>query len=172
MAANIVSSWVESRVGYSGGTLYKAVSTIAVATANTDAATKPTPRGLDVRRPWSLTISCSVTPDAQALPFEVWYGTADDFVMANGDGAGAMTATSGVFGKQLCDDIVLAVAALPYCFEFVPSNYPQALADIVTVAAIATGFRVRVPIMPYYAFNFNGGSTLAAETATFRILQG
>ena len=170
MAANTASAWTESRVGYSGGSLYKATCTVLADTANTDAATLKTPIGLNTRRPFTLVYSAATTPDAQALPFEIWCGTGDDFAVSNG--ASAATATSGVFGVQLCDDVVLAVAALPYAFQLTPSNFDGGnLANIVTVAAIATGFRCRIPIAPYYAWNLNGGSTLAAVVSTYIIFQ-
>ena len=172
MAANTVSAWTESRVGYTGGSLYKATCTVQADTANTDAGTLKTPRGLDVRRPWTLIFSAATTPDGQTLPLDLWYGYADDFVLTNG--ASACTATRGADFLQLCDDVVLAVAARPFAFSMVPSNYNDggAVADVVAVAAIATGFKARIPAAPYYAFNLNGGSALAAVVSTYIIIQG
>ena len=46
-----------------------------------------------------------------------------------------------------------------------------AVADVVTVAAITTGLKVKIPKAPYYAFNCDGGGTLNATTATWRIVQ-
>ena len=45
------------------------------------------------------------------------------------------------------------------------------IAPVITVAAIATGFKIKVPVAEYYAFNLNGASTLNAVTHTFRIIQ-
>jgi hypothetical protein len=169
MAANTPSVWTESRVGYTGSSLYKATCTVLADIANTDASTKPTPQGLNVRKPWSLILSCATTPDGQALPFEIWGGTSDSFVMSTSAGS----ATAGVYLKQLSDDVVLSVAATPQIFQIIPNTFQNdAIADIVTIAAIATGFRVRVPVMPYYAFNLNGGSVLAAVITTYTIIQG
>jgi hypothetical protein len=169
MAANTPSVWTESRVGYTGGSLYKATCTVLADAANTDASTLKTPIGLNVRRPWTLILSCATTPDGQALPFEIWGGTSDAFVMSLTAGS----ATGGVYLKQLSDDVVLSVAATPQAFTIIPNTSPNDnVADIVTIAAIATGFRVRVPVMPYYAFNLNGGSTLAAVVTTYTIIQG
>ena len=46
-----------------------------------------------------------------------------------------------------------------------------AVADVVTVSAIGTGLKVKIPNAPYYAFNLNGASTLAAVTGTWKIIQ-
>ena len=45
------------------------------------------------------------------------------------------------------------------------------VANVVTVAAIANGLKVRTPIAPYYAFNLDGGGTLNATTITWTIFQ-
>jgi hypothetical protein len=82
--------------------------------------------------------------------------------------AGTVAAADGSNYKVIYDDVVLAVSPLEYSFAFDPL---QQVADVVTVAAIATGNKVKIPVAPYYAFNLDGGSTLAAVTHTFRIVQ-
>jgi hypothetical protein len=84
-------------------------------------------------------------------------------------GANVVCANGAKF-KQIFDDVVLAVDDTPlaYVFNIDPD---LAVADVVTVGAIATGPKVKVPPMPCIAFNANGGSTLAAVTHYFKILQ-
>ena len=47
------------------------------------------------------------------------------------------------------------------------------LANVVTVAAVATGMRHNVPVFPYYAFELmaDDAATLLAHTLTFKIIQ-
>lgn len=139
--------------------------TVASTTAENDAYTLKTPAELDTSKPFTLLYSASATPDGQALPLDIWIGYDDTFAIS-GDGANVV-ATAGAKFKQMVDDVVLAVTN-PYAIKIDPS---LPVADVVTVAAIATGLKVNVPSAPYYAFNLNGGSTLAAVTHTFRIIQ-
>lgn len=172
MAANTVSAWTESRVGYTGGSLYKASCTVLTDTANTDASTLKTPIGLNVRRPWSLVLYASATPDGSALPVDLWMGYAADFVMSN-DGNPA-TATSGCVIKQIIDDAVLALTTRPFNVQFVPHTHDVggSVADVVAVATPqVNAFKSRIPVAPYYAISLNGASTLNAVTWTFIILQ-
>lgn len=172
MAANTVSAWTESRVGYAGGSVYKATCTVLADTANIDANTLKTPRGLDVRRPWTLVYTAATTPDGSALPLDIWMGYADDFVLTND--ANATTATSGAVCKQLVDDVVLAVAARPFVIQLVPHTHDigGSVADVVAVASPqVSSLKSRLPIAPYYALSLNGASTLAAVVSTYIILQ-
>ncbi len=140
---------------------------VAFTTAENDAYTLATPRGLiDPKLPWSLLVVCAATPDGQALPLDIWGGYGDSFALS-GDGANVV-ATNGMKLKQAFDDVVLAVTPLVYHFTFDPE---LPVADVVTVAAIASGAKVRVPKFPRYAFNLNGGSTLNATNADFYIIQ-
>jgi len=155
------SAWTEKTVNG----FYTAVSTVAATTAENDAYTLPTPRGLDPKKPWMLLYKADDTPDGQALPLDVWVGFSNNFALS-GDGANVV-ATDGAEYKSIFDDVVLAVDKY-YAFAFDPA---QVVADVVTVAAIATGPKVKIPVAPYYAFNLDGGSTLAATTHTFQIVQ-
>ena len=141
-------------------------NTVTATTAENDAYTLKTPKSLDTSKPWYLALTFSGTPDGSALPVEIWTGFSDDFVIS-GD-AGSITATDGGKFKQIFDDCVLAVSGLNYFWLMDPE---LAVADVVTVAAVATGLKVRIPYAPYYAFNLNGASTLAAVTGTWKIIQ-
>jgi len=145
---------------------FKATCSVTATTAETDAYTLKTPTQLDTTKPFHLYVSCASTPDGVALPLDIWVGHGDDFVLS-GQGA-SVVATSGGFFKEIFDDIVLAVGNVPYVFLVEPE---LAVADVVTVAAIATGPKVNVPSAPYYAFNQNGASTLAAQATTYTIIQ-
>ena len=146
---------------------YKVLTCTVTATASeNDAYTLKTPNSLDTTKPWYLALTFSGTPDGSALPVEIWTGFSDSFAIS-GDG-GAITATDGGKYKTIFDDCVLAVSGLNYFWLMDPD---LAVADVVTVAAVATGPKVKIPKVPYYAFNLNGASTLAAETATWKIIQ-
>jgi hypothetical protein len=157
------SDWVEEIVNDT----YTAVCTVVSTTAENDAYTKKIPAGLDPSKPWTMFYVAAATPDGQALPLDIWGGY-DPLFDLSGDGANVVATGTGAKLKQVYDDVVLAVTPLAYAFAFDPL---QQVADVVTVAAIATGNKVKVPVCPYYAFNLNGGSTLAATTHTFVVVQ-
>ena len=140
--------------------------TVVSTTAENDAYTLKTPAELDTLKPFALLYYASATPDGSALPLDIWGGYSESFAVT-GDGS-TVAATDGVKLKQMFDDVVLAVTPLVYSFTIDPT---LPVADVVTVSAIATGPKVRVPSMPYYAFNLNGASTLAAVTHYFIIVQ-
>ncbi|MBT6053629.1 MAG: hypothetical protein HOG49_43180 [Candidatus Scalindua sp.] len=146
--------------------MYRATCNVAFTAGETDAYTLKTPTGLDPSKQWSLTVACSATPDGEALPMDIWGGHDDDFVLS-GQGSNVV-ATNGAKLKQMTDDMVLAVTTVEHTFKIDPY---LVVADVVTIAAILTGYKIEVPIMPYYAFNLNGGSTLAAENCDFTIMQ-
>jgi hypothetical protein len=136
-------------------------------TAETDAYTLPTPADkLDGTKPFTVYHSAAATPDGAALPVDVWVGYDDSFVLS-GQGANVV-ANNGAFYKQLNDDCVLAVGNKKYAYYINPD---LGVADVVTVAAIATGYKANVPGAPYYAFNLNGASTLAATKTTWVVVQ-
>ncbi len=155
------SDWSEKEVNG----VYVASCTVVSTVAENDAYTKRTPKGFDPTKKWTLLYKADDTPDGQALPLDVWMGFADSFALS-GDGANVVAASGAEF-KSIFDDVVLAVDKY-YAFNFDPN---LAVADVVTVAAIATGPKVKIPVAPYYAFNLDGGSTLAATTHTFVIIQ-
>ena len=158
-------AWTESFVNG----LYVAKCTVVSTTAENDAYTLKTPAdGLDPSKQWTLHYTSSATPDGQALPLDLWVGFSDKFVLSGDGGTVAATADTGSNYKQIYDDVVLAVT--PIVYSFIMDPYQQ-VADVVTVAAIATGNKIKVPIAPYYAFNVDGGSTLAAVSHYFIITQ-
>lgn len=174
MAASTISAWTESVVGYNG-TLYTASCTILQAVANTATMTNKTPRGLNVRRPWTLVVYGSAAIDAGQTPvLELWGGHSDDFSPTNTtDGLATTAATDGAKILDLCDSVVGALSTAPYFFHMVPIvGQAQQVANVVTVAAIATGFKVGIPVLPYYAFGIQGDTTLDAVTVTYKIIQG
>lgn len=156
------SAWTDTTVDG----LFVSVCTVASTTAENDAYTLKTSTGLDPTIPWELYYTASATPDAQALPFDLYVGFSSSFAIA-GDGA-TVAATDGVKFKQIFDDVVTGVDPVSINFLMDPDAQK---ADVVTIAAVASHPKIHVPIAPYYAFNLNGGSTLAAVTHTFRIVQ-
>ena len=142
--------------------------TVLQTSSENDAYTLKTPSALDGSRQWSMTMSASATADGAALPLDMWAGYNDDFALSGNDTA-VTAGTNGFEIKQICDDCVLAVSTLKYSWIFDPK---LPVADVVTVAAIANGFKVRTPIAPYYAFNLDAGGTLNnAITVTWTIFQ-
>ncbi len=120
---------------------------------------------IDGTKPWVAFFSAAATVDAQAVPMEIWIGYADNFVIS---GDTPMVATNGAFYKQLTDDLVLAVTTNQHVFYMNPD---LGVADVVTVAAIATGYKINCPPAPYYAFAINGGSAISADLITVNVVQ-
>ena len=124
--------------------------------------------GLNPYKAFSLIYYAADTPDGQALPLDIWISW-DGHTEISGDNSTVACAVGAKF-KQIFDDVVLAIDDTPlaYVWNLDPD---LAVADVVTVSAIATGPKVKIPSVPYYAFNANGGSTLAATTHYFKIIQ-
>jgi hypothetical protein len=142
--------------------------TVLQTSSENDAYTLKTPSSLDGSRQWSMTMSASATADGTALKLDLWAGYNDDFAIS-GDSTAVTAGTNGFEVKQICDDCVLAVTTLKYSWIFDPK---LPVADVVTVAAIADGFKVRAPIAPYYAFNLDGAGALNnAITVTWTLFQ-
>lgn len=134
--------------------------------SETDAYTLKTPPELDGTKPFTVVLSALATPDGSALPVDVWIGYEDSFVLS-GQGA-SVVATNGARYKQLTDDAVLAVTTIEHAIHIHPD---LGVADVVTAAAILTGYKSNIPPAPYYAFNLNGASALAATTVTWVLIQ-
>lgn len=156
------SSWDEKYVNGQ----YVIECTVISTTAETDAYTLRTPKGLDTTKPFTIFYSASGTPDAQALPMDLWYGFRDAFALS-GQGA-SVVAASGCMWKQILDDAVTGVTTVKLGIVIDPA---QAVADVVTIAAVATGLKTKGATAPYVVINLDGGSTLAAVTHTFTIVQ-
>tara|TARA_R110002110_G_scaffold3483_7_gene17774 strand:- start:266 stop:808 length:543 start_codon:yes stop_codon:yes gene_type:complete len=157
------SVWVKT----SGSGFNKWECTVVQTTGETDSYTLKTPSELDGSRQWSMAMSAAATADAEAIPLDLWAGYNSDFAIS-GDSTTVTAGSNGYNVQQIIDDCVLAVTTLKYSWIFDPE---LPVANVVTVAAIANGLKVRTPIAPYYAFNLDGGSTLAATTITWTIFQ-
>ena len=156
-------NWIESSVGED---IWQAQCTVKQTASETDAYTLKTPLNLDPTREWTLTYQADVEPDGSALPLEIYAGYAADFAIT-GDG-GTIGATSGSKYADLFDDVRTGVPPLAFSWKLSPDLN---VADVVTLAAVTSGLKVKIPVAPYYAFNLNGASALAAATSTYTILQ-
>ena len=168
MAAQTVGDWTTSSVGRNGE-FFKATCQCTTDANNEILFTKKTPRELDGSKPWILIIAASAAQDGAAAPVALHIGYGDDFALA-GTTARA-TVTNGAMYGNITDDLGYAAAVLGMAFQMVPSS--SGLANIVTIAAVATGMRFNVPIAPYYAFELYAAdaATLLAHTLTFTIIQ-
>jgi len=162
MAANTVSEWV-AQPTQNKTAIWKA--TVLTDTANQQVWTKKTPAELDPTKPWMLVVSNSAELDGQAIPLDIYLGYSDKAALA---GTSAITATDAVKFQQLIDDIGYASPTVPRAFLFAPD---LRVANVVTVAAIATGLKSNIPAAPYYLFNCAGATTVAAVTVTFLLIQ-
>ena len=165
MAAQTQTAWTTTHLR--GFNVYSS-------TATTDANNEvnwslKTPTSLDTSKPWSLVVSASAAQDGAAAPLMLWGGYSDDFALA-GTTARA-TATDGVQIGELTDDLGYGAAVAGMNFAMTPGS--SGLANVVTIAALATGLRHNVPIFPYYAFELmaDDAATLLAHTLTFKIIQ-
>ncbi len=131
-----------------------------------DEYTLKTPAALDTSRPYTLFVSAAATKDGQAVPLDLWLGFSDNFVISGNNTS--VVAVDGAKFKRLTDDVVLAVGNVQHAFLIDP-NLP--VADVVTVAAIATGYKVRCAPAPYHAFHLDGGTALSADLVTWTIVQ-
>jgi len=144
---------------------FVASCTVAATTAENDAYTLKTPKELDTSKPFTVFVNTSAASDGAAVPLDIWIGYDDNFVMSGNDST--VAATNGVMFKQLTDDIGYS-AATNNAFLIDPG---LPVADVVTIAAKATGYKARIPSVPYYIFNLNAGSTMLAHTTTYKIVQ-
>ena len=165
MAAQTQTAWTIDTVNG-----FKIMSSTSTTDANNEVNwSLKTPVELDTSKPWSLIVSASAAQDGAAAPLMIWGGFSDDFALA-GTTARA-TATDGVQLGELTDDLGYAAAVLGVHFAMNPGS--TGLANVVTIAAVATGLRHNVPIFPYYAFELmaDDAATLLAHTLTFKIIQ-
>jgi len=165
MAVQTISAWSGDTVN--GVSIY-------TCTAYTDANnevnyTLRTGDWLDPSKPWSLVVSADAAQDGAAAPLMVWGGFADDFAISGT--TARCTATNGAQIGELTDDLGYAAAVGGMNFKMTPSS--SGLADVVTIAAVASGMRFNMPVFPYYAFELmaDDAVTLLAHTLTFKIVQ-
>jgi len=166
VAPTTQSAWVSKTVNNH----FTSVCTVLADATKNDSYTLQTPAGLDTNRPFTVSVTFSGTPDGEALPIDIWASWSDDGAL---DAEDPPTSTTAVKVKQILDDCVLAVSGLQYTVAIVPHSGGSTLnkADNVAVATLSTGLTANVVPAPYYIFNLNGGSSLAAETATWRLTQ-
>ena len=165
MAAQTQTAWTTTHLRG-----FKVYSSTATTDANNEVNwSLMTPKQLDSSQPWSLIVSASAAQDGAAAPLMIWGGYSDDFALA-GTTARA-TATDGVQLGELTDDLGYAAAVLGMNFAMNPGS--TGLANVVTIAAVATGMRHNIPVFPYYAFELmaDDAATLLAHTLTFKIIQ-
>lgn len=163
---NTPSAWTSTTVGKR--VVHRCTS--VAATADKDCWTLKTPDSLDTSKAWTLGLMFSATIDTgQVVVVDLWVGHDTSFALSGDDSTVAATAGTGGFYKQLIDDAVLAVTPVMYFWQMDPN---LAVADVVTVAAINTGLKVKIPVAPYYIFNIDGATTFsAAATCTWVIIQ-
>ena len=152
-------SW--SQTSINGLNVFSCV--VGATAAENDGYTLKTPKALDTTRPWVLVANSeSAAVDGSAGPVDVYGGYADDFAITGN--AGTVAATSGTLVASGIMDEVQAVNVS----VTIDPNYTGAV-----VASTAAGVRGRANLgtFPYYAFNFNGGSALAVEDCTWKIIQ-
>lgn len=164
MAAQTVGDWTEKTVNG----IYTTTCQVTTDAANEILFTKKTPLGLNPKKPWTLVIEASAAQDGAAAPVALHIGYDDNFALA-GTTARA-TVTSGCMYGNITDDLGYAAAA-KMAFQITPAS--SGLANIVTIAAVATGMRFNAPVAPYYAFELYAAdaATLLAHTLTYTIIQ-
>jgi len=165
MAAQTVGAWTTTS---ENGFLVHSCTVTTDAT-NEVLWTNKTPDSLDTSKPWTMTVSATAAQDGAAAPLMIWGGYDSDIALAGT--TARCTATSGVQIGELTDDLGYAAAVAGVCFNMSPVS--TGLANIVTIAAVATGMRFNVPQFPYYAFELmaDDAATLLAHSLTFKIIQ-
>jgi hypothetical protein len=165
MAAQTIGNWSELTVNGK----YVATCQCTTDATNEVLFTKKTPKGLEGTKPWTLIIAASAAQDGAAAPVALHVGYSDNFALAGT--TARCTVTDGAMYGNITDDIGYAAAVPGMAFQMTPSI--SGLANIVTIAAVATGMRFNVPVAPYYAFELYAAdaATLLAHTLTFTIIQ-
>jgi hypothetical protein len=162
MAANTVSEW--SNKSCNGKAVYGC--TILCDTANVVAWTKKTPKELNTAKPFTAIISFDTALDSGATPLALYVGYTDSAALS---GTAATSVSDAAYAVQVLDDCGYTNPTVPKTIVFNPQ---QAVADVVTIAAVATGLKVKNPIAPYLFFNFTAYSgTLLGATITIKIIQ-
>ena len=142
-------------------------------TATTDANnlcnwTPRTPDGIDCTKKYTLIVKADAAQDGAAAPIALYFSTADGTLALAGT-TGRPTVTGGYEYGNITDDLGYGGAVLGMSFIIDP-DLP--VANVVTIAAVATGMKFRAPAAKNHAFSINAASgTLLAHTLTFTILQ-
>ena len=162
MAAQTVSDWVNA----SFGDYLIAQCTVETDATNLCAYTKKTPKWIDCTKKYTLIVDASAAQDGAAAPLALYFGYKDIFALAGT--TGAPTVTAGAKYANITDDLGYAAAAV--MSFIIDPDLP--VANVVTIAAVATGMKSRSPAAPYHAYSINAASgTLLAHTITWTIIQ-
>ena len=137
---------------------------VTATTAENDGYTLKTPKALDTSKPWVLVANSeSIAIDGSSTTVVDIYGGYWDSFAITGD-AGTVAATDGtLIGTAVMDDIKASQVSI-----IVDPNYTGA---VVTSTVAGVRGRINLGQFPYYAFNANAGSTLAAADCTWKIIQ-
>jgi hypothetical protein len=145
---------------------------VAQCTVTTDASqevlfTLKTPKELDTSKPYTLIVDADADQDGAAAPIAIYVGYDDTFALAGT--TARCTVTKGCIYGEITDDLGYAAAA-SVAFWMNPG---LSVANVVTIAAVATGMKFLSPTAPYHAFEMYAadGATLEVFTATFTIIQ-
>ena len=135
-------------------------STVTVGATETDAYTLRTPIGLDTTRPWTLLVNTAGTDlDGQAVPVDLWVGTAENAALS-GQG-GSVAGTNAYNFKQIIADVDPDAGVAP----------TACLMDPTLTTADVANVHVRIPVGACYILNLDGGSTLLAADCIWKIIQ-
>jgi hypothetical protein len=164
MAANTLSAWTQKKTGDDKLKMFQC--TCLIDTANVVAWTYRTPSLLDTSKPWTLIFSADTATDTQATPLTIYGGYTTSSAIT---GTAAVTASNCVLIGTVIDDCCYTTPTVAKAVAFDPNS---AVADVVTVAAVATGLKMKIPAMANYLFVITAGSgTLLGATVTFTIVQ-
>lgn len=146
------------------GKFWVASQAITNTTSETDVYTTITPTGLDGSKPWMLMLTYSATLDTGQTPnVELWVANDRDAVLSSESPPVPVPAGSAYKYREILDDSILAVSPIVYVWQMDPE---LPVAEVVTVAAINTGLKLRCPAAPGYFIVINGDSTASAGVVT------
>jgi hypothetical protein len=166
MGANSIGSWTESTVAVGGKSTYVATCVITPGTTPYNAATNKFPQGLDLRKKFTIVISESGSiHSGEAAVVALYGGILSTFAVTEASAAAA-TLTAGVRIKTLLDDLTVASAKVS-----IDCDPNLQVAEVSTYAAAASGYKSKIPIMPYMAVGVECDGALVANAITFYIFQ-
>jgi len=143
---------------YNGVTTW--TCTVTVGATETDSYTLRTPVGLDPTKPWTLLVNTAGTDlDGQAVPVDLWIGTAENAALS-GQG-GSVAGTNAYNFKQIIADVDPDAGVAPTAL----------LCDPTLKTADVANIHVRVPVAPCYMFNLDGGSAMINAACIYKIVQ-
>ncbi len=163
MAAQTQTDWKVKSVGK---------TIVATCSVTTDANnlcnfTKRTPKEIDCSKKYTLVVSASAAQDGAAAPIALYFATGDKLALAGT--TGRPTVTDGFEYRNITDDLGYSGAVTGVSFIIDP-DLP--VADVVAIASVATGMKMRAPASSAHAYSMNAASgTLLAHTLTFTIVQ-